>query len=251
MKEEIRRADAQRYRRFGRVTWNRGREYKKKADSSDHNNFAQHQISRVGNPEPFVMDKLREAGEALHREILQRFDDRIKRDNKWQTTETEAVRQWARAGRLQLKEKDGDISQKDAIDALRFLIEATDIDSSEVTRDIRPLDHWMQAITRAITQVVNHGRGSFAADLIQIHRAIIPIAEKHFSVVGTKTFASRDIISRQDTLRKLSVEFAEAVPLDDLLTPLSSAELALLKASCAYSLSRNVSPTRVLSLPAK
>ncbi|KAG9024311.1 hypothetical protein FS837_005419 [Tulasnella sp. UAMH 9824] len=239
VKEEIRRADVKRYKCFGRVTWNRGRDYKKKADSSEHHNFAQHQISRVGNPGPFVMDKLREAGEALHREILQRFDERIKRDTKWQAAQTEVVRQWARAGRLQLKQKECDISQKEATEALRFLIEATDIDSSDVTRDIRPLDHWMQAITRAVTQVVNRASGSYAADLIQIYKAIVPIAEKHFSIVGAKSFASRDIVSRQDSLRKLSVEFAEAVPLEDLLTPLSSAELALLKASCAYSLSRN------------
>ncbi|KIO32400.1 hypothetical protein M407DRAFT_18711 [Tulasnella calospora MUT 4182] len=239
VKEEIQRADAQRYRRFGRVTWNRGRDYKKKADSSSHHNIAKHQISRDSHLGPFVMDKLRDAGEELHRMILQRFDDRIKRDTKWRSAQTEVVRQWACAGRLQLKQKESDNSQKEAIKALRFLIDALDIDSSEVARDIRPLDHWMQAISRAITQVVNRGSGPYAADLTEIYQATVSIAEKHFAIVSKDAFSSLDIVSRQDALRRLSVEFAEAVRLDDLLTPLSSTELAMLKASCAYSLSLN------------
>ncbi|KAG8910659.1 hypothetical protein FRC01_006208, partial [Tulasnella sp. 417] len=237
VKEEIQRADAQRYRRFGRVTWNRGREHRKKAESNEHHNIAQHQIPRDRHLPPFVMDKLREAGEALHRDILQRFDDRIKRDTKWKSAQTEVVRQWARAGRLRLKQKECDTSQKEAIEALRFLIDAMDVDSSEVARDCQPLDHWMQAISRAINQVLNRGCGSYAADLSLIYGAIVSISAKHYSLVNGNGFNSLDIVSRQDALRKFSVEFAEAVPLDDILTPLSSAELALLKASCAYSLS--------------
>ncbi|KAG8944657.1 hypothetical protein FRC04_001621 [Tulasnella sp. 424] len=235
--EETQRADAETYRRFGRVNWNRGREYVKKPEfNGECNNLAKHQIPRDKRLGPFVMDKLREAGGDLHREILKRFDDRIERDTKWRPAQTDVVRKWASACRVQLKQREPDITQNEAIATLRRLIEDIDVDSSFVTRDIRPLDHWMQAISRVITWVVKRGNGSYAADLDRIYSAIVPIAREHYVLTGRK-FTSLDIVTRHNALRRLSVEFAEAVPLDDLLTPMSPVELALLKASCAYSLS--------------
>ncbi|KAG8944656.1 hypothetical protein FRC04_001620 [Tulasnella sp. 424] len=238
VKDETQRADAERYRRFGRVKWNRGREYNRKTEySNERNNVAKHQIPRDKSLGPFVMDKLRDAGESLHREILKRFDDRIERDLKWRSTQTEVVRKWASACRAQLKQRERDISQNEALGALRRLIDDVDVDSSSVTRDICPLDYWMQAISRAITWVVKKGNGSYAADLVRIYSAIVPIAQSHYTIGTGKKFTSLDIVTRQDALRRLSVEFAEAVPPDDLLTPMSPKELSLLKASCAYSLS--------------
>ncbi|KAG8944655.1 hypothetical protein FRC04_001619 [Tulasnella sp. 424] len=240
VKEETQRADAKQYKPFGRVKWKRGREYKRKTEySNERNNVVERQILRDKGFGPFVMDQLRDAGESLHREILKRFDDRIGRDTKWRSAQTEVVRKWASACRAQLKQREHDISQKEAVGALRRLIDDVDVDSSLVTRDIDPLDHWMQAISRAITWVVKKGNGSYAADLTQIYSAIVPIAKEHYVLTGKK-FTSLDIVTRQDTLRRLSFEFAEAVPLDDLLTPMSPKELALLKASCAYSLSHKV-----------
>ncbi|KIO32401.1 hypothetical protein M407DRAFT_18712 [Tulasnella calospora MUT 4182] len=238
VKEEIQRADAERYRRFGRANWNRGREYIRKTEfSNEHSTITKDLIARDKVLGSFVMDELREAGDSLQREILQRFDDRIERDTKWRSTQTEVVRKWASASRAQLKQREHDVDMNQAIGLLRTLIDAIDIDTSLVTRDIRPLDHWIQAISRAVTWVVDKGSGSYAADLARIHSAIVAIAQKHYTMTTGRGLTSVDIISRQNALRRLSAEFAEAVRLGDLLTPMSSAELALLKASCAYSLS--------------
>lgn len=245
VKEETQKADAERYRRFGRVNWNRGRDYIRKTESSnEHSNITKDQIFRDKALGPFVMDELREAGDTLQREIMQRFDDRVERDTLWRPTQTEVVRKWACDCRAQLKQRDGDVGQKQAIEALRLLIDAIDVDSALVTRDIRPLDHWLQAISRAVTWVVDKGSGSYAADLARIHSAIVQIAQKHHTLTTGRGLTSVDIASRQDALRRLPAEFAGAVRLGDLLTPMSAAELAFLKASCAYSLSYRVSQFR-------
>ncbi|KAG9047411.1 hypothetical protein FS837_002307 [Tulasnella sp. UAMH 9824] len=151
IKEETQKADAERYRRFGRVNWNRGRDYIRKTESSnDHSNITKDQIVRDKALGPSVMDELREAGDTLQREIMQLFDDRVERDTQW---------------------------------------------------------------------------------------PIVQIAQKHHTLTTGRGITSVDIAARQDALRRLPAEYAGAVRLGDLLTPMSSAELALLKASCAYSLS--------------
>ncbi|KAG8985471.1 hypothetical protein FRB90_004685 [Tulasnella sp. 427] len=231
VRPDVIQVDARRYRKYGRVPWNRSRK-PAKPNSDTSNEVRPAVIVRDKELKPFVMDLIRSAGEHLIRETLKKFDKRIERDPKWRLDQTTEIKKWARACRDELKPR----KDHDTGEILGRLIDVTDIDRVlEVKRDTRPLDHWLQAISRATKWYINKENQGYAADLLHIYSTLAPIAAKHRTITGSR-FTSLDIVTRQNALRRLSVEFAEAVSLDDLLTPMSRQELALLKASCAYSL---------------
>ncbi|KAG8887847.1 hypothetical protein FRB98_008870 [Tulasnella sp. 332] len=221
VKADILAKDRSKYEKYGRCEWDRDDE----KDVTENSKPFRELVRKIEGP--FVLDVLKANGQAQRAKMLAAYEAHTQSNGKtsWKVRARTEIQGWIDEC-TNIKKFANSERQKLPNDVKHSIDELIG-DFKEIDRrDADPSKPWRQRILQALRNLVKAHQArrltqtppcielQYLSDLLTIRQTVMDIAALHWTKVEDMT--KLKITDRQDRLRELSIEFTNAVPVDNL-----------------------------------